>query len=283
MEKSLGGGRVKCQKQFLDNDRRVLRFFASFDDLPFIIHYFLADDTVEIREVHHPNDGRDNFALLMKRQKLPKSFAVAQPGLQYLGDNYWTCDELEPNGYIESFGRQFYITGVDQFTQDYFRERTGRIFNVGQIEYPKPRDATVRQIPPHNGFGDEIDSLGYVYRLIPAKPKKDFFKAVDNEGKTLRFTAKFNTRVPEDLDRRFIISFFLSDDSISIYEPAQKNSGIVEGKFLERRKYKNVDKSQDFITPTELAIGGDVKINGYNFRILSSDEFTQTYLDSHLY
>jgi len=35
-------------------------------------------------------------------------------------------------------------------------------------------------IPPYNGFGDENDSLGYVYRLIPKPPKKDFFKWVDN-------------------------------------------------------------------------------------------------------
>lgn len=282
MEKSLGGGRVKSQKQFLDNDRRVLRFYARFDDLPFIIHYFLADDTVEIREVHHPNDGRDNFALLMKRQKLPKGFSVAQPGLQHMGDQYWTFDEFEAGGCIESFGRQFLIVGVDQFTKDYYLDKVGRSFPLGQIEYPRPADPTERQIPPHNGFGDEIDSLGYVYRLIPEKPKKDFFKAVDNEGKILRFTAKFNTRVPEDLERRFIISFFLSDDSISIYEPAQKNSGIVEGKFLERRKYKNVDRGGEFVTPTDLTLGGDVKINGYSFHILSCDEFTQRYLDTHL-
>lgn len=88
--------------------------------------------------------------------------------------------------------------------------------------------------------------------------------------------------MPEDVDRRFIISFFLSDDSISIYEPAQKNSGIVEGKFLERRKYKNVDKNMEFITPTDLPLGGDVKINGYNFHILSCDEYTQNWLDTHL-
>lgn len=282
MEKSLGGGRVKCQKQFLDNDRRVLRFYARFDDLPFVIHYFLADDTVEIREVHHPNDGRDNFALLLKRQRLPKSFNVAQPGLQYLGDNYFTWDEIIPGGFIESFGRQFYITGVDQFTADFYLEKQGKNFALGHIEYPKPSDPTERQIPPHNGFGDEIDSLGYVYRLIPEKPKKDFFKAVDNEGKILRFTAKFNTRVPEDVDRRFLISFFLSDDSVSIYEPAQKNSGIVEGKFLERRKYKNVDKGGEFITPTDLGIGADVKINGHSFHILACDEYTQKYLDTHL-
>ena len=35
-------------------------------------------------------------------------------------------------------------------------------------------------IPPYNGFGDEKDSLGYVYRLVPKPPKKDFFKWVDN-------------------------------------------------------------------------------------------------------
>jgi hypothetical protein len=76
LEKALGGGRVASQKQFLDNDRKVLRFFVKFEDMPYIIHYYLADDTVEIREVHHPNDGRDSFALMLRRQKLPKSFGV---------------------------------------------------------------------------------------------------------------------------------------------------------------------------------------------------------------
>jgi len=28
---------------------------------------------------------------------------------------------------------------------------------------------------------------------------------VDNDKKVLRYTARFNTRVPEDVDRRFII------------------------------------------------------------------------------
>ena len=38
-----------------------------------IIHYYLVDDTVEIREVHEPNDGRDPFPVLVCRQKLPKN------------------------------------------------------------------------------------------------------------------------------------------------------------------------------------------------------------------
>ena len=46
-------------KQFLDHDRHVLRFFCTWDDSQamfgdvrqMILHYFLADDTIEIREV----------------------------------------------------------------------------------------------------------------------------------------------------------------------------------------------------------------------------------------
>ena len=282
MEKSLGGGRVPSEKQFLDNDRKVLRFYVRYDDIPYVVHYYLADDTCEIREVHHPNDGRDNFALLLKRRKIPYSFSVSQPGLQFIGDNYLTYDQIHPEGTIDAFGRNYQITGVDEFTQSFYEAKLGRSFKLGQIDYPRPRSPTVRQIPPHNGFGDEIDSLGYVFRLLPEKPKGDFFKYVDNDKTVLRYIARFNTRVPEDVDRRFIISFFLADDSISIFEPAQKNSGIIEGKFLERRKYKNADNNNKHITPTDMPIGGDVKINGYSFHIESCDEFSSKWLDGHL-
>lgn len=84
----------------------------------------------------------------------------------------------------------------------------------------------------------------------------------------MRFTAKLNNRIPEDADRRFIISFYLADDTLSIFEPAQKNSGIVEGKFLERRKYKTTYSSDKFVNPTDLVVGGDVTINSYSFHLL---------------
>ena len=44
-----------------------------FGDLRhFVFHYYLVDDTLEIREVYKANDGRDPFPVLLRRQKLPK-------------------------------------------------------------------------------------------------------------------------------------------------------------------------------------------------------------------
>ena len=61
LEYSMGGGKVKNAKQFLENDRKVLRYYAKLDDIKYIIHYYLSDDTVEIREVNYNNSGRDPF------------------------------------------------------------------------------------------------------------------------------------------------------------------------------------------------------------------------------
>lgn len=57
----------------------------------------------------------------------------------------------------------------------------------------------------------------------------------------------------------------------------------MEGKFLERGKYKNVDNAMAFITPTNTPIGGNIKINGYSFNLLSCDEYTRKYLEEFLH
>lgn len=281
LEKKLGGGKVKSSKQFLDNDRKVLRFYSYADDEPFIIHYYLADDTVEIREINFANSGKHNFSLLLRRQKLPKAFSVGQPGLDSNAEAYLTEEEIIPGEPIIAFGRTFHITGVDDFTQNFYKEKFDVHFPLGSISETKPPEQVPLVIPEYNGFGDEEDTLGYVKKLLPDKPKKDFFKYVDNDKKTLRWTAKFNTQVPEDVDRRFIISYYLADDTLGIFEPEQKNSGIQPGKFLEKRKYKNRHNSDKFISPSDFVVGGDIVINSYSFHLLSCDEYTDKYLEDH--
>jgi hypothetical protein len=45
---------------------------------------------------------------------------------------------------------------------------------------------------------------------------------------------------PTDLARRFVLSYFMMDDSVQIFEQPVRNSGIAGGKFLERQKVRLV-------------------------------------------
>lgn len=76
-------------KQFLDHDGHVLRFYCLWDDRdsPFgdahemILHYYLADDTAEVREVIPANSGRDAVPTFLHRGKLPKTVEpMRKPG-----------------------------------------------------------------------------------------------------------------------------------------------------------------------------------------------------------
>lgn len=46
------------------------------------------------------------------------------------------------------------------------------------------------------------------------------------DSNVLRFLARMDTTKPIDMDRRFIISYFLSDDTILVFEPPVRNSGM---------------------------------------------------------
>lgn len=79
-EVKLGGGHPNNGlAKYLSNDRKVLSFRALWQDDTleggvnyFTINYFLADDSVEVKETRTQNSGRDPFPLLLRRQKLPK-------------------------------------------------------------------------------------------------------------------------------------------------------------------------------------------------------------------
>ena len=90
----------------------------------------------------------------------------------------------------------------------------------------------VHQDPPYNGWGTEEDSLSNCHGLVPQPPKKGYLRFMEKdrrglESNVLRFQARMITDKPLDADRKFIISFFLTDDSILIYEIQIRNSGWI--------------------------------------------------------
>lgn len=66
--------------KFLKYDRKVLKFYGYWDDTEseygsihdLEIRYYLADDTIEIKEILQPNSARDISSMFIKRMKIPK-------------------------------------------------------------------------------------------------------------------------------------------------------------------------------------------------------------------
>ncbi|XP_028907716.1 EF-hand domain-containing protein 1 [Ornithorhynchus anatinus] len=286
-------------KQFLVFDKKVLRFFSVWDDTEslfgecrsFVIHYYLADNTVEIREVHERNDGRDPFPVLIKRQRLPKvlldskeTFPRCVLEISDAEVQEWvTAKDFVVGQPITLLGRTFFIYDCDEFTRSYCREQFG-ITDFQPVDMSPKEPAVLKQeLPPYNGYGLLEDSIQNCYSLIPKPPQKDVIKMLENDHKVLRYLVKLESPVPEDRTRRFILSFFLSNDTISIYEPPVCNSGIIGGQFLGKTRVPKPGSSADdpsYFEPGDLFIGAVVEIFGHRFIIVDADEYVLNYLES---
>jgi hypothetical protein len=74
--------------------------------------------------------------------------------------------------------------------------------------------------------------LGSVFSLQPKPPKKDMTKLFTNDQYVLRFEARLISQNKDEHNRKFIVSFYCGDDTVQVYQSADKNSGIWGGKFL---------------------------------------------------
>eukprot|EP00929_Paragymnodinium_shiwhaense_P075596 TRINITY_DN3866_c0_g1_i1.p1 TRINITY_DN3866_c0_g1~~TRINITY_DN3866_c0_g1_i1.p1 ORF type:complete len:749 (+),score=212.69 TRINITY_DN3866_c0_g1_i1:118-2364(+) len=288
-EVMLGGGHVNADmQQFLEMDRKVLRFYAIMDDLqtpqferrPFEIFFYLADNQVEIREKYPLNCGRDNFPLFFKKGKLPKG-PVSVDGPQTHArskDDFVHGHDFSVGQQVQLMGSNFFIYDADEFTRAYFAEVLGHELEE-RVDVQLPDRAVPRATtPPYTGYGSWDDSMSSVLHLIPKVPKKDFNKLFKNDGKTLRFTARFTSPKPEDVDRLFVVCFNLFDDTMIIHEPPQRNLGIVTGRFLEKGVHLN-QITGDIFRPTDLMPGNNIKVYNHEFTILNCDAFTQKMID----
>ncbi|KAM6279843.1 EF-hand domain-containing protein 1 isoform 3-T3 [Porphyrio hochstetteri] len=287
-------------KQFLTYDKQVLRFYAVWDDAasmfgerqPYIIHYYLADDTVEVREVYQKNDGRHPFPVLIKRQRLPKTFVDRKKtfpscvleisDLEVL--EWHTAKDFAVGKATTILGRTFFIYDCDNFTRNFYRDKFG-ITDFQPVEINKKQPEEVPQvIPPYNGFGILEDSLQNCFSLHPKPPRKDIIKMLENDHKVLRYQLALESPNPEDRKRRFILSYFLSDDMISIYEPRVRNSGIIGGKYLGKTRVAkpgSTTENATYYEPSDLTIGSAIEVFGHRFVITGADEYVLNYMESN--
>ncbi|XP_067948008.1 EF-hand domain-containing family member C2-like [Watersipora subatra] len=319
--------RFDTLKQFLDHDRHVLRFYCFWDDTDsmfgdpreLVLHYFLADDTIEIREVIPANSGRDAAPVFLRRGPVPKDVAaLKQPGevtertvlnvfgptghgSRYILDSLKTGaiqvetykdNDLSIGAQLNVWGRKIVLCDCDDFTKEFFRTKYG-INDFAAIPYKRQAEpAKSREVPPYNGFGSEEDSLCSCAGLLPKPPRRDFVKFMEKdrcglESNVLRFLAKMDTTKPIDIDRRFIISYFLADDTLLVFEPPVRNSGMGGGKFLERQRVKKPNQPRygielsEYYQASDMFVGNTVELNRFKFTIIDADEYAFRYMEQH--
>ena len=286
-EVKLGGGHPnKNLKSFIANDRRVLSFEVMWDDTSYDgglkfykMNYYLSDDTIEVQELRQVNTGNETFPMMLRRMKVPKDPILTPcPALSLRQEQHYTYNDLFTGNTVKVYGKDLQIYDCDDYTKNWYRENLS--YEQKPIFVQKPANyLPSNPVPPHNGYGTEEDSIGNVLKLTPMPPKADMYKIFDNDQHVLRFVSKIISSSYEEEIRKFILCFYPSDDSIKVYEVVERNSGIVGGKFLERRKFKN-PYTQKYYAHTEFLIGSTIMLQSFRFLLTNCDEYTFNYMES---
>lgn len=287
-ELKLGGGRRNFKmKQFLENDRKVLRFYAYWDDetrygarMYFKVHYFLSDDTVEILNQYSRNSGRWQNPVFFTRCRLvlDPEFKIS-PGM--VDESQERClrpDDIRIGGTIPVFGRLFTIYEADESTQKFYEQFLG--LDMTKIEIPAEDKIHFKlQFPPHStGLGSEEDSLGSVLALRPKPPAQDMVKRMTMSDVVLRYEAKPENGVPEDVNRTFVIGVFMRDDEVGVWEKMVRNSGFWSGKFSAKSRKINPENGERF-KPSDFYVGARVIISSMPFFVTRADEFALKFME----
>lgn len=317
--------------KFLRHDREVLRFYAIWDNRhlvygeirQLIIHFFLADDTVEVLEVLPQNSGRDPFPAFLRRQKVPKQHTMTQFAEHALATNvFYTAHDFRIGTVVPIFGRPMYIYDCDAYTREYMVRELG--YNPRDVQPISKQDvlgaqpglssttapcnlvgktrADISALFPADvhHIGADVDTVGSCISIHPDAPRPDVVRWMKFGNLCLRFLARFaacSANRPVHItqtDRVFVISYFFSDGSVSVFEPTETTTPGFGYKFLERGLVVNEgatssqnlagtgmqSKKKVYIDYRDLGVGKVVELNAHCFEIIEADERTKHILEA---
>jgi hypothetical protein len=287
--------KMKKAAQFYEHDRHVLRFQALWDDRsseqgqlnPFEVHYYLADDTIEVCEkLKDPlRRGYAAFPMLLKKSRVPKNWHGVKMGQ---APDYVSPDDLQCGSFVHIFGRPLKLLSCDLFTQQYYREHYGLDQPCLEAK-PPPQPARAMPVPQlGDGFlpiGSEEDTIGTVWGY--KRPFKDMDKLMKHQNKMLRARMKLAEPGGVDINahRRFILTYYLEDDTLAVFEEPLKNAGIgLEGNggtYLKKGKYTNTLTGKYFDAP-DVYTDGLICVQGYDaLRVLEMDLHSLTHMEAY--
>ncbi|EAY11807.1 hypothetical protein TVAG_458790 [Trichomonas vaginalis G3] len=95
----------------------------------------------------------------------------------------------------------------------------------------------------------------------------------DEKTQVLNFKAKMLSDYPEDRRRQFMISYYLCDKTMAIFEANVPNSGFRAGKFLQRTRVRNPE-TKKFFEPEAFYVGAKIQASGRVFELLDAAPHT---------
>ena len=238
----------------------------------FTLVYHLCDDSIEIFAVPDPKIS-DPFTRLLKRSYLPKKPITTSSIVGVKDEDYFLWTDLSIGIEMVVFSRHLKLIDCDSSTRSFYASKGYRL--ADSIAPPNiPKIEFIREIPPPTAFGSEEDSLrSCVGSLRPSAPRAKIF----DEDIVLGYKASLLSGGPDDIDRRFIIKYFVTDKTLQILEPPVKNSGFVGGVFLSRREIKSF--SGEKLTPKDFIIGNPIQILKHTFKIEKADNKTVAWME----
>jgi len=286
-------------RKFLTLDRHVLRFYAIWDDRDqlfgearkFVVHFYMADDTLEIREVHAPNNGRDPFPILVSRQRVPrrlvaKTYPSVEKQIIAEQSGFFEAADLVVGNTINVAGRNILLYDCDgatrAFSQAHLNILQPAAVNISQ--FSSSGEIPVAALPEYNGFGSLEDTEQNCLRIVPDRPKKNYLKMLVNGNEKLRFKAKMIGKNAVDSSRVFVFEIRLSDDLIAIHEIPQKNAGMRTGRFLEPSRITKPESTRNhpvYYGINDFCIGNVIIAFEHRFQIVDCDLHVKTWVESH--
>jgi hypothetical protein len=198
---------------------------ASGDVKKFALSFYLSTCNIDLvvqKMPGEPDVGQDEPKLVLKKSKLPINWREAQRGRP---PKFFEAEHFKCGSVIDVYGRCFLLVNCDKFTRHVYEEMGSPQRDVRMISAPKAK--IVQPIPQlGDGFlaiGSNEDTLATVYGM--PRPGRDIEKIQRNQNRLLRCKAVLLSQNPIDCTREFMITFFLEDDTIAVYEEVKRNSG----------------------------------------------------------
>lgn len=280
--------RAKARDFFL-HDREVLQYYAVWDKRQFRINYYIADGTISVMFDPAENDGRDRNAVFVRRNKIPRNTKAVLLNSETVNrpqgplQKFIDAEDLQTGATVDIFTRPFYIYDCDDYTREFYKSR-----GIEMPSFPRPftehdmateakakakrhNKAEMKRDAQEAMADQQFGASSMVFE--DATNDKDSLKMNRFAQDVFRFGARMVERCPQDIGRKFIVCYYLADDTMAVAEMVINNSGHVGGKIFARRRVAAVKD------PRELKVGGTVRMDGQDYILEEMDDRTKSYLE----